>query len=84
MNELTSIFYGCETWSLKLQEEHICRYRVFQNKVLRYQGTNRRLDKVRDEKSHNLNSSSDIIRMVKSRRMRCVGHVARIDKMRKI
>jgi hypothetical protein len=30
---LPVILYGCETWSLKLREEH--RLRVFENKVLR-------------------------------------------------
>jgi hypothetical protein len=27
------VMYGCETWSLKLREEH--RLRVFENRVLR-------------------------------------------------
>jgi hypothetical protein len=27
------VFYGCETWSLTLREEH--RLRVFENRVLR-------------------------------------------------
>jgi hypothetical protein len=27
------VLYGCETWSLKLREEH--RLRVFENRVLR-------------------------------------------------
>jgi hypothetical protein len=30
---LTVVLYGCETWSLKLREEH--RLRVFENSVLR-------------------------------------------------
>ena len=30
---LPVVFYGCETWSLTLREEH--RLRVFENKVLR-------------------------------------------------
>jgi hypothetical protein len=30
---LPVIFYGCETWSLTLREEH--RLRVFENKVVR-------------------------------------------------
>jgi hypothetical protein len=30
---LSVIFFGCETWSLILREEH--RLRVFENKVLR-------------------------------------------------
>jgi hypothetical protein len=30
---LPAVLYGCETWSLKLREEH--RLRVFENRVLR-------------------------------------------------
>jgi hypothetical protein len=30
---LPVVLYGCETWSLKLREEHILR--VFENRVLR-------------------------------------------------
>jgi hypothetical protein len=30
---LPVVFYGCETWSLTLREEH--RLRVFENRVLR-------------------------------------------------
>jgi hypothetical protein len=30
---LPVVLYGCETWSLKLREEH--RLRVFENRVLR-------------------------------------------------
>jgi hypothetical protein len=38
--------------------------------------------KLHNEEFHNLNSSTNIIRMVKSRRMRWAGHVARIGEMR--
>jgi hypothetical protein len=34
--------------------------------------------KLHNEKLHNLYSSPSIIRMIKSRRMRCAGHVARM------
>jgi hypothetical protein len=30
---LPLVFYGCETWSLTLREEH--RLRIFENRVLR-------------------------------------------------
>jgi hypothetical protein len=36
--------------------------------------------KVHTEKLHNLYSSQSIIRMIKSRRMRCSGHVARMGR----
>jgi hypothetical protein len=80
------ILYGCETWSLTLREEH--RLRVFENKVLR-----RILGPERDEviegwrKLHNeelrdLYSSLSIIRIMKSRRMRWTGHIARMGEKR--
>jgi hypothetical protein len=74
--------YGCETWSLTLREE--CRLRVFENRVLRRIFGPKR-DEVTGEwrKSHNeelniLYSSPNIIRQIKSRRMRWAGHVARM------
>jgi hypothetical protein len=77
------VLYGCETWSLTLREEH--RLRVFENRVLR-----RILGLKRDEvtgewgKLHNedlrdLYPLPSIIRIIKSRRTRWAGHVARID-----
>jgi hypothetical protein len=40
INHSASCFYGCETWSLTLREEH--RLRVFENRVLgRIFGTKR-------------------------------------------
>jgi hypothetical protein len=38
--------------------------------------------KLHNEELHNLYSSSSIIRMIKSRRMRCAGHVARMGRKR--
>jgi hypothetical protein len=78
------VLYGCETWSLTLREEH--RLRVFQNRVLR-----RIFGPKRDEvtgdwrklpsgKLDNMYSSPSIIRMMKSRRMRWAGHVARMGR----
>jgi hypothetical protein len=32
---LSLVLYGCESWSLALREEHTCRLRVFENRVLR-------------------------------------------------
>jgi hypothetical protein len=71
---LPVILYVCETWSLTLWEEH--RLRVFENRALR-----RIFGPTRDEamgdwrklhngELHNLYSSPDIIRQIKSRRMR--------------
>jgi hypothetical protein len=38
--------------------------------------------KLHNEELHNLYSSPSIIRMIKSRRIRCAGHVARIGEKR--
>jgi hypothetical protein len=78
---LPVVLYGCETWSLTLKDEH--RLRVFENMVLRRIFGLKR-DEVTGEwrKLHNkelcdLYSSPSIIRIIKSRRMRRAGHVAR-------
>jgi hypothetical protein len=74
---LPVVLYGCETWSLTLSEEH--RLRVFENGVLRrIFGPNRdemtrEWRKLHNEELHNLYSSPDIIKKVKSRRMRWAG-----------
>ena len=75
--------YGCETWSLTLSEER--RLRVFENIVLRRIFGPRR-DEVTGEwiELHNKELSDayslpNIVRMIKSRRMRWVGHVARME-----
>jgi hypothetical protein len=83
---LPVVLYGCETWSLTLREE--CRLRVFENRVLR-----RILRPKRDEvtgewrRLHNMElyalySSPNIIRMIKSRRLRWAGNVACIGEGR--
>ena len=79
---LPVVLYGCETWSLTLREER--RLRVFENRVLRRVFGPKR-DKVTGEwrKLHNeelsdLYSLPNIVRVVKSRRMRWTGHVARM------
>ncbi|KAJ4426497.1 hypothetical protein ANN_27311 [Periplaneta americana] len=72
--------YGCETWTLTLREEH--RLRVFENKVLRkIFGTNKdevtgEWRKLHNAELHALYSSPDIIRNIKSRRLRWAEHVA--------
>ena len=80
------VLYGCETWSLTLREER--RLRVFENSVLR-----RIFGPKRDEVTgewrnlHNLErndlySSPNIVRVIKSRRMRWAGPVAGMGKRR--
>jgi hypothetical protein len=79
---LPVVLYGCETWSLTLREER--KLRVFKNVVLRRIFGPRR-DKVTGEwrRLHNkelndLYSSPNIVRVIKSRRMRWAGHVVRM------
>jgi hypothetical protein len=85
---LPVVLYVCETWSLTLREEN--RLRVFENRVLRRLFGPRRDEvtgewrKLHNEELHNLYLFPDIIRQVKSRRMRWAGHVARMGEDRKV
>ena len=82
MEQWPVVLYGCETWSLTLREER--KLRVFENKVLRRIFGPRRDEVMGDwrrlhiEELNDLNSSPNIVWVVKSRRMRWAGHVARM------
>jgi hypothetical protein len=76
---LSVVLYGCETWSLTFREEH--KLRVFENRELRrIFGPKREVDgpwrKLHNDELHNLCSSPNMVRVIKSRKMRWVGHVA--------
>jgi hypothetical protein len=79
---LPVVLYGCETLSLTLRKEH--RLRVFENRVLRRIFGPKRDEvtcgwrKLHNEELHGLYSSPSIIRVIKARRMRWAGHVARM------
>jgi len=66
-------FYGCETWLQPLSEK--CRQRVLENRVLR------RTFRPNEEFS-DLTSSPNFIWVMKLRRMKWVGHVARMEERR--
>jgi hypothetical protein len=78
------VLCGCQTWPLTLREGN--RIRVFVNRVLttirgsesdEVTGEWRRLH---SEELNGLYSSPNVIRAIKSRRMRWAGHVARIGR----
>jgi hypothetical protein len=80
---LPVVLYGCETWSLTFREEH--RLRVSENRMLRkIFGPKREEDgswrKLHNDELRSLYSSPNIIRVIKSRRVRWVGHVARMGR----
>jgi hypothetical protein len=85
---LPVVLYGSETWSLTSREEH--RLWVFENRVLRRISGPKRDEvtgewrKLHSGELHNLYSSPDIIRHIKARRMRQVGHVARMGEGRNV
>ena len=74
--------YGSETWSLTLRE--VRRLKMFEIRVLkRIFGPKRdevsgEWRKLHNEELNELRSSFIIVRMIKLRRMRWAGHVARI------
>jgi len=78
--------YECETWSFTLREER--RLRVFENRVLRRIFRPKRNDvtgecrKLHNEELKDLYSSPHIVRVIRLRRMRWAGHVARMGERR--
>jgi hypothetical protein len=82
------VLYGCETWSLTVREEH--KLRVFGNRVLRILFGPKRDEETRgwrklhNEELHDLYSSPSIIRIIRPRRMRWAGHVARMGEKKNV
>jgi hypothetical protein len=83
---LPIVLYGCDTWSLTLREER--KLRMFENKVLRRIFGPRRDEitgewrRLHNEELNVLYSSPNIVRVIKLRRMRWAGHVARMGEER--
>jgi hypothetical protein len=70
---LPVVLYGYETWSLTLEEEQ--RLRVFENRMLRkISGPKKEEDgswrKLHNDELHVTYSSPNIVKVIKSRRMR--------------
>ena len=79
------VLHGCEAWSLTLREE--CRLRVFENRILRRlfepkRDANGQWRMLHNEELHSLYRSPNIVRVIKSRRLRLAGHVARMEEGR--
>jgi hypothetical protein len=76
--------YGCETWSLTLREE--LRLRAFENRVLRRifgpkrDEVTREWRRLHNEELNDLHSSPNIMRVIKSRKMKWPGHVAHMGR----
>jgi hypothetical protein len=85
---LPVVLYGCATWSLTLREENTLR--VFENRDLRRIFGPKRDEvtgewrKLHNEEFHILYSSPNIIRQIKSRRMRWAGHVVRMGEEKNV
>jgi hypothetical protein len=77
---LLVVLYGCETWSFTLREER--RLRVSENGLLRRtfgpkrDEVTREWRKLHNEEINELYCSRNIVRVIKSRRMRWAGRVA--------
>jgi hypothetical protein len=80
---LPVVLYGYGTWSLTLREEHTLR--VFENRVLRNifgpkQEVAESWRKLHNDELQSLYSSPNIVRVIKSRRIRWAGHVTCMGK----
>ena len=80
--------YGCEAQSLTLREER--RLRMFENRVLRRIFEPKKNEvtvewrKLHNEELSDLCSSLSMVQVIKSRRMRWAGYVARMVEWRDI
>jgi hypothetical protein len=83
---LPVVLYGCETWSLTVRETR--RLIVIENRMLRRIFRSKRDEvtgewrKLRNEELNALYSSPNIVRVIKSNKMRWAGHVARMGEGR--
>jgi len=82
---MSVVLYGCETWSLKLREEHRL---TSENRVLRRIFGSKKDEVTRDwrklhyEELNHTYSTPNIFQVIKSKRMRWSGHVALMGERR--
>ena len=79
------VLYGYEAWFLTLREKG--GLRVLENRILRRIFGHKRDEKgewrgLHNDELHSLYRSSNIAKVIKSRRLRWVGHVARMEEGR--
>ena len=79
------VLYGCETRSLTLREES--RLRAFENRILRRifgpkRDENGECRMLHNEEHNSLYRSPNVVKVIKSRRLIWVGHVARMEEGR--
>ena len=82
---LPVVLYRCEAWSLIIREER--RLRAFENRILRRifrpkRDSNGEWRRVYNEKLHSSYRSPDIVRVIKSRRLRWAARVIRMEEGR--
>ena len=67
-----------EAWTLTVREER--RLRIFGNRILRrIFGPKRDGEWIHDEEFHSLYRLPNLVKVIKSRRLRWAGHVARME-----
>ena len=76
------MLYGCETWPLTLNEK--CRLKVFENRILMQtfrpkRDENGECRRLHNEELHSLYRSPNIVRVIKTRRLRFVGYLVRME-----
>ena len=82
------VLYGCETWWHTLREER--RLRLYENRVLRRifgpkrDGVTGEWKELHNEELNDLYSSPNIVRVMKSRRMRWAEYLAHVGERRDV
>ena len=80
------MLYDCEAWPLRLREER--KLRVFEKRILRQIFANKRdangeWRSFHNEELHSFDRSYNIVRVIKSSRLRWGGHVAGLEEGRR-